>query len=128
MARITVEDCAEVVENRFELVVLASHRAKVITSGSPIMVERDNDKNAVISLREIAERKVDTNHLRELVIQTMQKTIQRDIDEEDNLLAAEIEEEMNALDMVDDADFVGNIEGDEAFDGDFGGDNIEVED
>lgn len=64
MARITVEDCITVIPNRFELVMIAAHRAKQIASGSAIQVERDNDKNPVISLREIAEYKIDPNAIR----------------------------------------------------------------
>lgn len=64
MARITVEDCITVIPNRFELVIIAAHRAKQIASGSAIQVERDNDKNPVISLREIAEHKIDPNIMR----------------------------------------------------------------
>jgi DNA-directed RNA polymerase subunit omega len=98
MARITVEDCAEVVENRFELVVLAAHRAKIITSGSPIFVERDNDKNAVIALREIAERKVSTDNLRELLTQSLQKTRINQMDNEVNdVLIEEIAAEIKEL-------------------------------
>ena len=59
MARVTVEDCIDKVENRFDLVLLASHRARLISSGAQIAVERDNDKNPVVSLREIAEKEVD---------------------------------------------------------------------
>ncbi len=55
MARVTVEDCVDKVENRFELVLLASHRARMIAAGSHITVDRDNDKNPVVSLREIAD-------------------------------------------------------------------------
>ena len=55
MARVTVEDCIDKVENRFELVLIASHRARMIAAGAPIMVDRDNDKNPVVALREIAE-------------------------------------------------------------------------
>ena len=55
MARVTVEDCVDKVENRFELVLIASHRARMIASGAQITVDRDNDKNPVVSLREIAE-------------------------------------------------------------------------
>src|SRR6266478_6649383 len=58
MARVTVEDCIDKVENRFDLVLLASHRARMISSGSQITIDRDNDKNPVVSLREIAETTV----------------------------------------------------------------------
>ncbi|KJV08370.1 DNA-directed RNA polymerase subunit omega, partial [Elstera litoralis] len=59
MARVTVEDCVQRVPNRFELVMLAAQRARDIASGMPISIERDNDKNPVIALREIAEEKLD---------------------------------------------------------------------
>ncbi len=78
MARITVEDCAEVVPSRFELVALAAQRAKLISSGGEIAVDRDNDKDAVVSLREIAGRKVDVNQLRELLIQNCQEKVRLD--------------------------------------------------
>lgn len=78
MARVTVEDCAEVVPSRFELVALAAQRAKLITAGGEIGVDRDNDKDAVVSLREIAERKVDVNQLRELLIQNCQEKVRLD--------------------------------------------------
>jgi DNA-directed RNA polymerase subunit omega len=58
MARVTVEDCVDKVENRFELVLLASHRARMIASGAPLTIDRDNDKNPVIALREIADQTV----------------------------------------------------------------------
>lgn len=78
MARVTVEDCAEVVPSRFELVALAAQRAKLISSGGEIAVERDNDKDAVVSLREIAARKVDVEQLRELLIQSSQEKVRLD--------------------------------------------------
>jgi len=58
MARVTVEDCIDKVENRFDLVLLASHRARMISSGTQITVDRDNDKNPVVALREIADEAV----------------------------------------------------------------------
>lgn len=64
MARITVEDCIQRVPNRFELVMLAAQRARDISAGAPLTVERDNDKNPVVALREIAEGTVDLDHLR----------------------------------------------------------------
>tara|TARA_B100001564_G_scaffold355473_1_gene367848 strand:+ start:833 stop:1228 length:396 start_codon:yes stop_codon:yes gene_type:complete len=78
MARVTVEDCAEVVPSRFELVALAAQRTKVISSGAPITVDRDNDKNPVIALREIADRTVDVEALREQVILTCQDKVRMD--------------------------------------------------
>jgi DNA-directed RNA polymerase subunit omega len=78
MARVTVEDCAEVVPSRFELVALAAQRAKLISAGGEIAVDRDNDKDAVVSLREIAERKVDVDYLRELLVQNCQEKVKLD--------------------------------------------------
>ena len=71
MARVTVEDCIDKVENRFDLVLLASHRARMISSGSQITVERDNDKNPVVALREIAETTVSPGDLKEDLIHTL---------------------------------------------------------
>ncbi|MCI0598389.1 MAG: DNA-directed RNA polymerase subunit omega [Beijerinckiaceae bacterium] len=78
MARVTVEDCIDKVENRFELVLMASHRARVIASGAPIMVNRDNDKNPVIALREIAESSLIPEDLKEDFIQSLQKHVEVD--------------------------------------------------
>lgn len=69
MARVTVEDCVENIPNRFELVGLAAQRAKQIFSGDPIRVDRDNDKDAVVSLREIADKVVNYDSLREEIIE-----------------------------------------------------------
>ena len=63
MARVTVEDCVDKVENRFELVLLASHRARMISSGSQLLVERDRDKNPVVALREIAAGEITRDYL-----------------------------------------------------------------
>jgi DNA-directed RNA polymerase subunit omega len=73
MARVTVEDCIQYIPNRFELVVVAAHRAKQISSGSPLTVERDNDKDAVVSLREIGDKTIDINNLNEDIIQSFRK-------------------------------------------------------
>ena len=75
MARITVEDCIEKINNRFDLVVFAVQRGREISAGDQITVERDNDKNTVISLREIAESTVDVKELKENLILSMQKQI-----------------------------------------------------
>ena len=68
MARVTVEDCVDKVPNRFELVMLAAHRAREISAGAPITVDRDNDKNPVVSLREIADETQSADELRERLI------------------------------------------------------------
>ena len=78
MARVTVEDCIDKVENRFELVLVASHRARMISSGAPITVDRDNDKNAVVSLREIAESTLAPEDLKEDFIHSLQKHVEVD--------------------------------------------------
>ena len=78
MARVTVEDCIDKVENRFDLVLLASHRARMISSGSQITLERDNDKNPVVALREIAETTVSPGDLKEDLIHSLQKYVEVD--------------------------------------------------
>ena len=78
MARVTVEDCVDKVENRFELVLLASHRARMIASGAPLTVDRDNDKNPVIALREIADQTVAPEDLKEDLIHSLQKYVEVD--------------------------------------------------
>ena len=78
MARVTVEDCVDKVSNRFQLVLLASHRARTISAGSPITVERDNDKNPVVALREIAEETVSPEDVNEDLIHSLQKYVEVD--------------------------------------------------
>ncbi|MFM8700509.1 MAG: DNA-directed RNA polymerase subunit omega [Hyphomicrobiales bacterium] len=79
MARVTVEDCIEKVDNRFELVLLAGHRARMISSGSPLTVDRDRDKNPVVALREIADGRISPEDLKEDLIHSLQKHV--DVDE-----------------------------------------------
>ncbi len=83
MARVTVEDCVDKVPNRFELVMLAAHRAREISAGSPVTVDRDNDKNPVVSLREIADETQSADDLRERLIESNQSQIEVDEPEED---------------------------------------------
>jgi DNA-directed RNA polymerase subunit omega len=78
MARVTVEDCIDKVENRFDLVLLASHRARLISSGASITVDRDNDKNPVVALREIADETISPGDLKEDLIHTLQKYVEVD--------------------------------------------------
>ncbi len=73
MARVTVEDCILIVPNRFDLVVVAAQRAKQISSGMPLTIDRDNDKDAVVSLREIADKTIDVKLIHEEVIVNFQK-------------------------------------------------------
>src|SRR6266705_1641744 len=68
MARVTVEDCIDKVDNRFDLVLLAAHRARMISSGSQLTVDRENDKNPVVSLREIADSTISPEDLREELV------------------------------------------------------------
>ena len=78
MARVTVEDCVDKVENRFELVLLASHRARQISQGQTITVDRDNDKNPVVALREIADETLSPGDLKEDLIHSLQKHVEVD--------------------------------------------------
>lgn len=83
MARVTVEDCVEKVPNRFSLVLMAAHRARAISSGASILLDRDNDKNPVVALREIAEDCLVPNDLRESLIGTLQRVDERTEAEEE---------------------------------------------
>ena len=88
MARVTVEDCVDKIPNRFELVLLAAHRARAITAGAPLVVDRDNDKNPVVSLREIASTKIKPDQLREDFVHSLQRHIEQD---EPDIAAAVVE-------------------------------------
>ena len=79
MARVTVEDCVDKIPNRFELVLFSAHRARSMSSGAEILVERDNDKNPVVALREIADEKLKQAELREQLVSSMQRQV--DVDE-----------------------------------------------
>jgi DNA-directed RNA polymerase subunit omega len=78
MARVTVEDCIDKVENRFDLVLLAGHRARMISSGAAITIDRDNDKNPVVALREIADQTISPGDLKEDLIHSLQKYVEVD--------------------------------------------------
>jgi DNA-directed RNA polymerase subunit omega len=101
MARVTVEDCVEKLPNRFELVMVAAQRARKIGSGSALTVERDNDKNPVIALREIAEETVSTDELKEDLIRGKQRIIAMDDDGEDVIDMMDGEQEWTALSRDD---------------------------
>jgi DNA-directed RNA polymerase subunit omega len=90
MARVTVEDCVLRIPNRFELVLLAGQRAREITAGSPLSVDRDDDKNPVVALREIAEETVALDHLKDGLIRAMQKHVEMDEPEETPELEASL--------------------------------------
>ena len=85
MARVTVEDCIDKVPNRFDLVMLAAHRARTISTGAELTVERDNDKNPVVALREIADEMIPVEDLREEAIEALQRQIEVDEPEEDQM-------------------------------------------
>lgn len=88
MARVTVEDCVTKIPNRFDLVLSSSQRARQISSGAELLVDRDRDKNPVVALREIAEDKIKPAELKEALISGQQKQIEVDEPEEDQLDAA----------------------------------------
>ena len=119
MARVTVEDCVDKVPNRFELVLLAAQRARAISSGVPITVDRDNDKNPVIALREIADETVGSEDLREAVVRSMQRHVEVDEPEEDEFTINTTDLELqistgadadDADDEADDADDAAEVE------------------
>ncbi|WP_323042805.1 DNA-directed RNA polymerase subunit omega [Gemmobacter sp.] len=97
MARVTVEDCVDKVPNRFELVMLASHRAREIAAGAPLTIDRERDKNSVVALREIAEETQQADSLRERMIAGLQTQIEVDEPEDDKmslLMGAEMDRPM----------------------------------
>ena len=85
MARVTVEDCVDKLDSRFDLVLIAAHRARQISSGAPLLVDRDNDKNTVVALREIADEELTPDELSESLIHSQQKHVEVDEPEEDDL-------------------------------------------
>ena len=84
MARVTVEDCIEKIPNRFDLVLGAAQRARNISTGNPLTIDRDNDKNPVVALREIAEETIDPDFLRDEIIRSLQKLSNPEISEDDD--------------------------------------------
>ncbi len=123
MARVTVEDCIDKVDNRFELVLLAGHRARQISQGAPITVDRDNDKNPVVALREIADETLSPGDLKEDLIHSLQKHVEVDepeapdapviADATAGLAAAEAESDDDAVafDRMTEEDLLAGIEG-----------------
>lgn len=120
MARVTVEDCVVQIPNRFELVMLSAHRARALSSGAELKLERDRDKNPVVALREIAEQKLDLGSLHEALVKGLQKRIEPDQPEEEvsELMAGEQQNWINADlggdDEVDEDDMDDDIEGEDA--------------
>ncbi len=105
MARVTVEDCVDKVSNRFELVMLAAQRSREVSAGSELTVERDNDKNPVVALREIAEETIKVEDLQDGLVRSLQKFVEVDEPEDDDALelmagatmAGEAVEDLQAL-------------------------------
>ncbi len=123
MARVTVEDCIDKVDNRFELVLLAGHRARLISQGAQITVPRDNDKNPVVALREIADETLSPGDLKEDLIHSLQKHVEVDepeapatteiADQTATPVAAEAAEEEDAVtfDRMSEEELLAGIEG-----------------
>ncbi len=121
MARVTVEDCIDKVDNRFELVLLAGHRARQISQGAAITVARDNDKNPVVALREIADETLSPDDLKEDLIHSLQKHVEIDEPESDHEISdqsgaavaatAEEPEENIAFDRMSEEELLAGIEG-----------------
>ncbi|MCF6343209.1 MAG: DNA-directed RNA polymerase subunit omega [Devosiaceae bacterium] len=112
MARVTVEDCIEKIENRFDLVLMAAHRSRMITTGSVITVERNNDKNPVVALREIGDGTISPEDLREELIHSLQKHVEVDEPEIDVIPAIEgsTEEESMTFDSMSEDELLRGIE------------------
>ena len=118
MARVTVEDCIEKVPNRFDLVMLAAHRSRNIAAGSPLTVDRDNDKNPVVALREIADETVGVDDLQDSFIRSMQRHVEVDEPEEEDALELMVGamlagEEPNPDEYVRAGELVAHDEGEE---------------
>jgi len=132
MARVTVEDCIQQIPNRFELVITAAQRAKQIASGTPLTIDRDNDKDAVVSLREIADRTIDLAQTREDIIQGFCKRqmIERVTAQSSDASSQEIQEMLaeEGAQVNDDAEEHLSVGTPGKSGLSFEGDNVEVED
>ena len=103
MARVTVEDCIDKVDNRFELVLLAAHRARMIASGSQLTIDRDRDKNPVVALREIADATIQPEDLKEEFIHSLQKQVEVDEPEAESVPMIPAPQSRTQINAVDDA-------------------------
>jgi len=132
MARVTVEDCVLRVPNRFDLVMMAAQRARELSVGGALTVDRDNDKNPVVALREIADETIDIPKLQDSLIQGLQKHADTDeISEDDSAQMLELEESLLAAAQEGSLAGTPGGEGDdaeEAEDGSFAEENVETED
>ncbi len=106
MARVTVEDCIDKIPNRYDLVLIAAQRAKDISSGSPIQVSRDNDKNSVVALREISENRVSIEDLQRSLVMGQQKFVEVEEPEEEEVEIISAEKELAALDEQFSSDMI----------------------
>ncbi|MFI3241684.1 MAG: DNA-directed RNA polymerase subunit omega [Alphaproteobacteria bacterium] len=98
MARVTVEDCVDKIPNRYELLMVASQRAKDIASGAPLTVSRDNDKNSVVALREIAEETICVEDLQHSLVLGLQKFVEVEEVQEEELEILAVQKELESLD------------------------------
>ncbi len=103
MARVTVEDCVLKIPNRFELVMLAAQRARNISAGAGLTVEKDNDKNPVIALREIAEETIELDELEESLVKGLQRHVEMDEPEEEDMDMLSIQQAQNGEEGAEDA-------------------------
>jgi len=103
MARVTVEDCIDKVDNRFELVLLAAHRARMIASGASLTIDRDRDKNPVVALREIADATIQPEDLKEEFIHSLQKQVEVDEPEAETVPMIAAQQSRTQVNAVDDA-------------------------
>lgn len=106
MARVTVEDCIDKIPNRYDLVLVAAQRAKDISSGSPIQVDRDNDKNSVVALREISENRVSIEDLQRSLVMGQQKFVEVEEPEDEEIEIISAEKELAALDSQFSSDMI----------------------
>lgn len=113
MARVTVEDCIEKVNNRFDLVLMSAHRARMISAGSAITVGRDNDKNPVVALREIGDGTISPEDLHEDLIHSLQKYVEVDEPERHAapLLDVNAEQDGDTFDTISEDELLRGIEG-----------------
>lgn len=116
MARVTVEDCIDKIPNRYDLVMVAAQRARDISSGAPLCVDRDNDKNSVVALREIAENKVSIEDLQKSLVMGQQKYVEVEEPEDEEVEIMAAEKELSGMDgqftsdMISDEDLNGNMQ------------------
>ena len=150
MARVTVEDCIDKIPNRYELLMVAAQRAKDLSAGAPLTAARDNDKNSVIALREIADETVSIEELQKSLVMGLQKYVEVEEPEEEELEIMAAEKELADLDdqftgllpqaEIDDnmqvhggddlldVDADSDVEGDDVFGGSLGDDDLSMDD